>query len=132
MAVGLVIFSLMEAYAWVISKNVTSNFLKEFLYRILVTVLILFWTFNLIKQFDLFIGIYALLYLVLIFILGWIIYKSNYFSLTFTRSILTKKYAPMMLKFGSAYFLSALLNILAKTNDTLIIFSLIHCCIGIS
>lgn len=123
MAVGLVIFSLMEAYAWVISKNVTSNFLKEFLYRILVTVLILFWTFKLIKQFDLFIGIYALLYLVPITILGWTIYKSNYFSLTFTRSSLTKKLAPMMLKFGSAYFLSALLNILAKTNDTLIIAS---------
>lgn len=123
MAVGLVIFSLMEAYAWVISKNVTSNFLKEFLYRILVTVLIIFWSIKLIKQFDLFIGIYALLYLLLILILGWIIYKSNYFTLTLTRSRLTRKYTPMMLKFGSAYFLSALLNILAKTNDTLIIAS---------
>ena len=123
MTIGLVIFSLMEAYAWVISKNVTSNFLKEFLYRILVTVLILGWSFKLIQQFDLFIGIYALLYLLLILILGWIIYKSNYFTLTLTRSNLTRKYAPMMLKFGSAYFLSALLNILAKTNDTLIIAS---------
>jgi O-antigen/teichoic acid export membrane protein len=97
--------------------------LKEFLYRILVTVLIIFWSLKLIKQFDLFIGIYALLYLVLIIMLGWIIYRSNYFSLTFSRSHLTRKYAPMMMKFGSAYFLSALLNILAKTNDTLIIAS---------
>lgn len=123
MAVGLVIFSLLEAYAWVISKNVVSNFLREFLYRILVTVLILCWSFKFIQRFELFIGIYAFIYVILIIILGWIIYKSNYFSITASRSRLTKKYAPMMLKFGSAYFLSALLNILAKTNDTLIIAS---------
>jgi O-antigen/teichoic acid export membrane protein len=123
MTVGLVIFSLMEAYAWVISKNVLSNFLKEFLYRILVTILVIFWAFKLIEQFEIFIAYYALLYIVLIVALGWIIYKSKYFSITFTRSKLTKKYAPMMVKFGSAYFLSALLNILAKTNDTLIIAS---------
>ncbi|MFN9953396.1 MAG: hypothetical protein ACK55I_09870, partial [bacterium] len=110
MTVGLVIFSLMEAYAWVISKNVLSNFLKEFLYRILVTILVIFWAFKLIEQFEIFIAYYALLYIVLIVALGWIIYKSKYFSITFTRSKLTKKYAPMMVKFGSAYFLSALLN----------------------
>lgn len=123
MSVGLVIYSLMEAYAWVISKNVASNFLKEFLYRVLVTVLVLCWAFNFIKRFELFIGLYALLYGVLIIILGRIIYKSHYFSITFSRSVLTKKYAPLMLKFSSAYFFSALLNILAKTNDTLIIAS---------
>lgn len=123
MVVGLVIFSLLEAYAWLISKNVASNFLREFLYRLLVTTLILMWSWKVIKSFDLFIGVYALLYLVLIIMLGWIVYRSNAFSITLTRSKLTKKYAPMMLKFGSAYFLSALLNILAKTNDTLIIAS---------
>jgi O-antigen/teichoic acid export membrane protein len=123
MTVGLVVFTLMEAYAWVISKNVVSNFLKEFLYRILVTVLIVFWAFKLIEQFETFIAFYALLYSVLILAMGWILYRSKYFNITFIRSKLTKKYAPMMVKFGSAYFLSALLNILAKTNDTLIIAS---------
>ena len=123
MVVGLVVFSLLEAYAWLISKNVTSNFLREFLYRLLVTVLIVLWSWKVIKSFDLFIGIYALLYVLLILMLGWIVYRSNEFSITLTRSKLTQKYAPMMLKFGGAYFLSALLNILARTNDTLIIAS---------
>ncbi len=123
MAIGVVIFSLLEAYAWVVSKNVASNFLREFFYRVLVTLLILFWTFKVIDSFDVFIGAYSLLYFLLILIMGWIIYRSKYFSITFKRSVITKKYAPMMIKFGSAYFLSALLNILAKTNDTLIIAS---------
>ena len=123
MVVGLVIFALLEAYAWIVSKNVASNFLKEFFYRILVTILILLWSFKIIKSFNLFIGIYALLYVPLILILGWIIFKSNFFRICFTQSRITKKFAPMMLKFGGAYFLSALLNILAKTNDTIIIAS---------
>lgn len=123
MTVGLVIFSLLEAYAWVISKNVVSNFLKEFLYRILVTLLISFWAFKWIQQFETFIAFYAMLYFILIAAIGWVVYKSKYFSITLIRSKLTTKYAPMMIKFGSAYFLSAVLNILAKTNDTLIIAS---------
>jgi O-antigen/teichoic acid export membrane protein len=123
MTVGLVIFSLLEAYAWVISKNVVSNFLKEFLYRILVTLLISFWAFKWIQQFETFIAFYAMLYFILIAAIGWVVYKSKYFSITLIRSKLTTKYTPMMIKFGSAYFLSAVLNILAKTNDTLIIAS---------
>jgi O-antigen/teichoic acid export membrane protein len=123
MTVGLVIFSLLEAYAWVISKNVVSNFLKEFLYRILVTLLISFWAFKWIQQFETFIAFYAMIYFILIAAIVWVVYRSKYFSITLIRSKLTKKYAPMMIKFGSAYFLSAVLNILAKTNDTLIIAS---------
>lgn len=123
LTVGLVLFSMLEAYAWIVSKNVASNFLKEFLYRILVTVLILLWSLALIKNFTVFIGIYAFLYFVLIIILGWIIYSTHFFGITFVRSEITRKYTPLMIKFGGAYFLSAVLNILARTNDTIIIAS---------
>lgn len=82
-----------------------------------------FWAFKWIQQFETFIAFYAMLYFILIAAIGWVVYKSKYFSITFIRSKLTTKYAPMMIKFGSAYFLSAVLNILAKTNDTLIIAS---------
>jgi O-antigen/teichoic acid export membrane protein len=52
-----------------------------------------------------------------------VLYKSKVFAFVFKTSNLTKRLTGIMIKFGSAYFLSAVLNIIAKTNDTLIIAS---------
>ena len=119
----LVAFNMLEAFAWIAGKTVISTFLKEFLFRSTISLLVLCWVFGLIKHFDLFIDIYAVLYILPIIILIVAVYRSKAFSIQFTPSKVTKRIGGVMIKFGGAYFLSMLLNILAKTNDTLIIAS---------
>jgi O-antigen/teichoic acid export membrane protein len=119
----LVGFNTLEAFAWIAGKTVISTFLKEFLFRSMISMLILCWLLGLIKDFTLFIDIYAILYIIPIIILAVAVYRSKTFSIQFTPSKVTKRIGGVMLKFGGAYFFSMLLNILAKTNDTLIIAS---------
>ncbi|MFN5421795.1 MAG: lipopolysaccharide biosynthesis protein [bacterium] len=119
----LVGFNILEIFAWIGGKPVISTFLKEFLYRLLVTFLVICWALGIISHFKVFIEIYALVYLLPFVLLIIIVYKSHQFVIQFKLSKVTKKIGGVMFKFGSAYFLSMLLNILAKTNDTLIIAS---------
>lgn len=119
----LVGFNILEIFAWIGGKPVISTFLKEFLYRLLVTFLVICWALGIISHFKVFIEIYALVYLLPFVLMIIIVYKSHQFVIQFKLSKVTKKIGGVMFKFGSAYFLSMLLNILAKTNDTLIIAS---------
>jgi O-antigen/teichoic acid export membrane protein len=123
LTISLVAISMLEVFAWIIGRTVIANFLKEFLFRILTLVLIGTWALGYINDFDFFIGTYAYLYFIPVSILVWVVYRSKEFSITFKKSKVTHRYGSMMAKFGGAYFLSAVLNIVAKTNDTLIIAS---------
>jgi O-antigen/teichoic acid export membrane protein len=123
LTISLVAISMLEVFAWIVGRTVIANFLKEFLFRILTLLLILIWALGIITDFNWFIGTYAFLYFLPVAILIWVVYKSREFSITFTPSKVTKRYQGIMLKFGGAYFFSAVLNIVAKTNDTLIIAS---------
>lgn len=119
----LVAFNILEVFAWISGQTVLSTFLKEFLYRLLITSLVLCWTFGIIAQFKIFIEIYTLVYIIPFMLLVYVVYQSKQFVLRCKVSRVTQKIGGVMFRFGSAYFLSMLLNILAKTNDTLIIAS---------
>lgn len=123
LTVSLVIFSLLEAAAWYIKQSVSANFLKEFAFRLITMLLIAGWMLGYFSDFRLFILGYAYINFIPILLLLVIVYREKEFVLHWKTSILTKRFKWIMLKFGSAYFMSALLNILAKTNDTLIIAS---------
>jgi len=114
---------LMEVFAWNSGKIIAANFMKELFYRGIVLLSILGWIAGFFSGFDQFIGVYAYLYFPPVLLLLIILHKAEPIRLTFSLSKLTKRLYPIMFKFGSAYFLSALLNIIAKTNDTLIIAS---------
>lgn len=114
---------LMEVFAWNSGKVIASSFMKELFYRTIVLIAILCWIGGLFSNFEQFIGVYAYLYFPPVILLVLIINKAEPFRFTFTLSKLTKRLYSVMMKFGTAYFLSALLNIIAKTNDTLIIAS---------
>ena len=123
LTISLVMFTMLEGFAWNIQKTVASNFLKEFLYRMLTSLLIGFWAWGLITDFSTWMNFFSSLYFVSGAVLIFILYRSKEYSIQFKPSKVTKRLGPMMLRFGSAYFVSAILNIVAKTNDTLIIAS---------
>ena len=123
LTISLVAISMLEVFAWIIGRTVIANFLKEFLFRILTLLLIGIWAIGSLTDFNIFIGAYASLYFIPVVILIWVVYRSGEFVINFSPSKVTHRYKGIMLKFGGAYFLSAVLNIVAKTNDTLIIAS---------
>ena len=114
---------LMEVFAWNSGKIIAANFMKELFYRGIVLLSILGWIAGFFSGFDQFIGVYAYLYFPPVLLLLIILQKAEPIRMTLSLSKLTKRLYPIMFKFGTAYFLSALLNIIAKTNDTLIIAS---------
>lgn len=117
------LLTLLEVFAWNSGKVIASNFTKELFYRGIVLLAIVGWIAGFFNNFDQFIGFYAYLYFPPVILLLLILNRAEPIRLTFSVSKLTKRLYPIMFKFGSAYFLSALLNIIAKTNDTLIIAS---------
>ncbi len=121
--ITMAFFSLMEAYAWSLHRTVLSNFLKEFLSRLITTILIALFIFGVIRSFDVFVNLYALIYGLLALVLFLYFIKKGELPLHFRISSVTRRLWPRMLVFGLSFFLSAMLNILAKTNDTIIIAS---------
>jgi O-antigen/teichoic acid export membrane protein len=121
--ISLALFSVLESLAWIIKKAVLTNFLRELTFRLITMVLILCWALGWINQYDTFITIYTNSFFISIVILIVFLFRSNQFQFQFTLSNLSKRLYPLMIKFGGAYFLSAVFNIIARTNDTLIIAS---------
>jgi O-antigen/teichoic acid export membrane protein len=117
------LLTMLEVFAWNSGKVVASNFMKELFFRGIVLLLLIFWITGIITNYNTFINIYAYLYFPPVLLLLVILYKAEPIRLGFSISKLTKRLYPVMLRFGSAYFISALMNIIAKTNDTLIIAS---------
>ena len=120
----LLIFYWLEAFAWGLQKGVFTNFLRETAIRILTTLLIL--AFGLkwldLNQFILlFSGIYVIPTLLLIYNLS----QSHEWSFrSFKISSVTKRLKWKMLNFALFVFAGQFFNLLARTNDTIMIVTL--------
>jgi O-antigen/teichoic acid export membrane protein len=84
------VFTLLDAHSAVNKKTVLPNFLRETVFRVLVTCLIFLYIFKVI-QFDLFIKLFAFIYLLLTIILAAYLWKIDRLHFTFTISHITKK-----------------------------------------
>jgi O-antigen/teichoic acid export membrane protein len=115
-------FMLFESYAWVARKTIASNFLKELLFRIITTILILLRIFNIIDIED-FLILFSCVYLPSTMILLLIIARSGSFSLNFSISHVTKRLYKRILRFALLLFSGAVLNVLSRTIDIIIIAS---------
>src|ERR1044072_2397564 len=118
---GLSVFSILEAFAWQLRKSVLTNFLKEVLLRLFATILIVLLFLKVIKDFDLFIKIYAFTYIAIaLSLLGYLI-ATKKIHLTFTRSRVTKKFFKKIV--GAVFFIwfGTLVFNIAGVFDTLVI-----------
>lgn len=123
LTVCMTLFNLFEAYAWIMKKTVLSNFLKEFLFRFMSTLLILAWITGLIKGFDVFANFFSFSYLPPLLVLAFFVLQSRQVTLQTEISPVTRRLGKKMAGFGFAFFASATLNALAKTNDSIILAS---------
>lgn len=122
-ALGILLFSLFEAFAWFLQKNVLTNFLKETGLRILQTIFILFFISGLIS-YDSFIKLFSFSFLVIAAILIFYLVGRQGVHLTFQFSKVTKKYAGKIASLMVLIYGSHIINTLAQYIDSIIIASI--------
>src|SRR5207245_7405072 len=101
---GLTLYSILEGYAWQLRKSVLTNFLREVQFRLFTTILIVLTFTGIIYKFDLFIKIYSFTYLGIAAILVVYLLAMEDIHLTFTVSIVTKKFLKKIVALASFVF----------------------------
>ena len=120
--ITLAYFSLLEAYAWSLRRTILSNILKEFAFRLLTTILIFLFIAGIIK-YNQFVTLYAWIFLLPVIIFLLMMFREKLLVPVGKPSILTRRIRFKMVSFGGFLFAGAVLNIIARTNDTIIIAS---------
>ncbi len=115
-------FSLLESYAWALRKTVVSNFLKEVLFRLVTTVLLLLYFFHWIST-ELFLDLFSLVYVPSLLILVVVVIRSGNFPINFSISRITRRLYRKIITFAFFLFSGAALNVLSRTIDIIIIAS---------
>ena len=120
----LLIFSLLEAFAWGQHKTTLTNFLKETFVRFLTMILLLLFGLKLIG-FNTFMNGFSLLYLIPVVIVATVLVKSGKWSFNIVHiSSVTRRLKKKMFTFGMFVLGAHFLNVLARTNDTILLFGL--------
>jgi O-antigen/teichoic acid export membrane protein len=122
-AIGLLFFSVLEAYSWALKKTVLSNFLKETALRIITLGFILLFYFRVIN-FDQFIKLFSALYFLIFLVLLVYLISTGQLNLTFKISRVTRKFWRKMAGMQSLVFGGIVVQTLGQTIDTFIIASL--------
>jgi O-antigen/teichoic acid export membrane protein len=120
----LLIFYWLEAFAWGLRKGVYSNFLRETLIRILTTLLIIAFGLKYINLIG-FLTLFSLLYVIPSLLLLINLIKSQQFSFKSIHiSSVTRRLKGKMFSFALFVFAGQFFNLLARTNDTVMIVGL--------
>ena len=118
---GMTLFLVLEAYAWQQRHAVLSNFLKEVLFRLFTTILIVLTTVGIITDFDYFIKLYAFLYLLLVGVLIVYLVQKHQFHLALKVSKVTKRFKEKILTLTSFVWAGGLVFNVANVFDTIVL-----------
>jgi O-antigen/teichoic acid export membrane protein len=122
---SLLVYSMLEIFAWNIHKSMFTIFLREVFFRLLTTALIFLLSFNLIKSFDTFIKLYAITYgIVALVLFMYLIWKKEFF-LTFSVSRITKKFYKKIISFASLVYVGGAVLMIAQYIDGIVIMSVL-------
>lgn len=114
------LFTWLESFAWSYKKGVLSNGLRETLFRILFSVILILFSIQAIN-FNQFINIFSLSWLAPAIILFFALREKKQFRFNFKISNVTKRLRPKMISFGLFIFGASFLNLLSRTADTFIL-----------
>ncbi len=118
---GLTMYSLLEAYAWQLRRAVLTNFLREFLWRIITFVLIMLYYFGVIENFKLFIELFSLSYIILALLLVGIMIRDRQLHITFKISRVTRKFRKKILLISSFIWTGNVINNVVRAFDPIVI-----------
>ncbi|RYZ15409.1 MAG: lipopolysaccharide biosynthesis protein, partial [Sphingobacteriales bacterium] len=123
---GLTIYSLLEAFTWQLKKTVLANFLREIVFRLLTTVLIVLSYVGIIKYFDLFVKIYAFTYIGIAGILLCYLFATRQIHFHFSVTHVTRKFRRKILGMAAFVWGGGLIVNISNVFDTLVIAHVMH------
>lgn len=122
---SIVLYSIFEVFAWNIRKSILTTFLREILFRLLITALIFLFAFKFINNFDIFIKFYSFSYgVVALSLLAYLIYK-NEFYLSFSISKVTRRLFNKIKAFATFVYFGSVVVMIAQYIEVLVILSLL-------
>ncbi len=122
---GLMIYTILEAYAWQLHKSVLTNFLKEVVWRLFTTILIVLFATGIIDNFDLFIKIFSLSYPFIALVLLLYLLATKKIHFTFKISQLSRRLSKSILRFCSFIYAGSLIFTISMVFDSLVISSVL-------
>ena len=126
MGMGLTIYTILEAYTWSLGKPVLANFSREVLWRLLITVLIMLFLAGIIKNFDLFIKLYAFTFpIVAITLFGYLLFTRK-IHFTFRISKVTKRFFKKIITLCSFVYAGQLIFAISQVFDSIVIASVLE------
>jgi O-antigen/teichoic acid export membrane protein len=122
---GLMMFTILEAYAWQFHKSILTNFLREVQWRLFTTVFILLFLFGVIG-FDSFIKLFAFTYpaIALALFLYLVITKKIHFS--FNISKVTRRHFKNIVRLCSLVYSGSLILTVGLVFDSIVISSVLE------
>ena len=125
MGFGLTIYTILEAYTWSLRKPVLANFSREVLWRLLITILIVLFLSNIIKDFDLFIKLYAFTYPAIALALFVYLLYTKKIHFTFTVSKVTRRYFKKIIALCTFVYSGLLIFTISQVFDSIVIASVL-------
>ena len=125
MGLGLTIYTILEAYALALRKSVLANFLREVQWRLITTVLIVLFITHIIKDFDLFIKLFAFTYpgIAITLFIYLIATKKIYF--TFKISKVSRRFFKKILALCLFVYSGSLIFTISQVFDSFVIASVL-------
>ncbi|MBK6938232.1 MAG: oligosaccharide flippase family protein [Chitinophagaceae bacterium] len=121
---GLLIFSLLEAYAWQIHRSVFTNFLREVGWRLFTTIIIALFALGVI-DFSLFIKLFTFSYpFIAVVLLIYLLYTKQ-IHFTFKISKVTRRFSGSILKLCSYVYAGLVIFNISIVFDSLVISSVL-------
>lgn len=118
----ITLFSILEAYMWSLKKTILPNILKEFSIRLFTTLLIILFIFE-ILNYESFIYGFSWIYAIPVLTLFYVLKKERAIPFNLELSNVTKRISGKIFTFAGFLFSASILNIIARTNDTIILAS---------
>ncbi|MBN8689054.1 MAG: oligosaccharide flippase family protein [Chitinophagales bacterium] len=124
MGFGLLIFTLLEAWAWQIHKSVFTNFLRELGWRLFTLVLIILYSYQLIS-FDLFVKLFTFSYPFIAIVLLLYLLATRQIHFNFSISKVTRRFSGSIIKLSSFVYAGLVIFNISLVFDSLLIPSVL-------
>lgn len=125
MGFGLTIYTVLEAYTWNLGKSILTNFLREIQWRLLTTVLIVLFITRIIKDYDLFIKLYAFTYPVIAITLFIYLLVTKKIHFTFKVSKVSRRFFTKIFALCRFVYTGTLIFTLSQVFDKIVIASIL-------
>ncbi len=125
LGLGLTIYSVLEAYTWSLGKPIAANFFKEVQWRLLTTILVVLFITNTIKDFDLFIKLFAFTYPGIAVSLFIYLLFTKKIHFTFKVSKVSRRFFNKILALCTYFYGATLIFTLSQVFDTIVIASVL-------